>query len=62
MVNVQYFLKAEHSKLALLKVCSKMRIEVSEKGNMSTGNLKRGIDKFEYVTLLLKVHLVGSGS
>jgi len=28
---------------------------------MHTGTLQRGVEKFEYVTLLLKIHLVSSG-
>lgn len=39
-----------------------MLIEVSEKGSVLTGTLKGGIDKFEYITLLFKVHLVGRSS
>ena len=28
---------------------------------MHTGTLQRGVEKFEYITLLLKIHLVSSG-
>lgn len=55
-------MKVEYFKLVLFKVCFKMWIEVLEKGNMSIGNFKRGIDKFEYVIFFFKVYLVGLGS
>lgn len=37
-------------------------IEVSRKENVCTKNYKGGIDKFAYVSLLLKAHLVGKSS